>query len=313
MKRVRTGFLCFCCLVLSGCSSQPYTRDELRDLVRYESIAEQVQTGSAEVRGKRIHYLHMGDGTPLVLLHSFPCSSYEWRHVIPRLARDYAVYAPDLLGYGKSKVEPGVDRSLAAQVAYIAEWMDSAGIPPAVIVGQDIGGGVAQRLAVQYPQRVRGLILINSVCFDSWPYDYSELLAEPVWGKFTGGFFGRRTGLKSQLKQMVYYQRLLSKGVVDNYFEPWAGSSGRQDLILAAESFDNRDTRIIEEGLARIKVPTLVIAGRFDPLQSINYSKRLAGAIPGARFIPIANCGHLASEDEPEKIVRLVRDFMHRY
>jgi pimeloyl-ACP methyl ester carboxylesterase len=296
--------------LFSGCASEPYTRDELRELVRYESISKQTHEDFAEVRGKRIHYLHQGEGLAVVLLHGFPTSSYEWRHVIPRLARYYSVYAPDFLGYGKSRVEPGVDRGLAAQVAYIAEWMDAVGIGDAAIVGQDIGGGVAQLLAVRYPKKVNHLILVNSVCFDSWPYDYSRLLAEPAWGKFTGGFFGRQTGFNSYLREAVYYQNLLSKGVVANYFDPWAGTTGRRDLRLAAESLTNRDTRYIQSKLEGIQVPTLVLAGRFDPFQSINFSKRLAGAIPHAQFAAIANCGHIASEDEPEKVVRYVRDFL---
>ncbi|MCG3197226.1 MAG: alpha/beta hydrolase [Candidatus Omnitrophica bacterium] len=296
-------------VVLLGCVEAPYTRSELRAMRRYESLPPDAREQSVEVRGKRIRFLEMGDGPPIVLLHSFPTSSYEWRHVIPLLARRYRVCAPDFVGYGKSTAEPSTDRSLAAQAPLIAEWMDHIGIESAIIVGQDIGGGVAQILAVKYPRRVKGLVLVNSVCFESWPSDYAELLAEPGWGRFTSNFFGARPGLKGYLKRGVYQQALLSRGVVDNYAAPWQGAEGKRNLIRAAEALDPRDVRRVEGALRKIRVPTLVIAGRFDPIQSPNYSRRLAGAIPRSQFLSIPECGHFASEDEPEKLVRYIFDY----
>lgn len=296
-------------LATAGCASTPETIEGRRELQRYEAIPPSIQSGALEVRGQTIHYLQQGNGRVVVLLHTFPSSSYEWRHVIPRLGTKYAVYAPDFVGYGKSRTTVGVDRSLAAQVSYVSDWMEAAGIPEAIVIGQGFGGGVAQMLAVKYPRRVTGLVLVNSVCFDSWPNSYARLLAEPGWGKFTGGFFARDPGIKSFLKQAIYYQDLLTEGVVRYYTEPWVGSDGRRDLHLAAQSLRNDDTQALASYLGRIRVPSLVIAGRFDPFQHINYSRRLAGAIPGAQFIAISSCGHIASEDEPEKIYRYVYDF----
>lgn len=309
MRRSCRIFPVLLAAALAGCVEAPYTRSELRALRRYESLPPEAQEQSVEVRGKRIHYLEMGEGPAVVLLHSFPTSSYEWRHVIPRLARRHRVCAPDFVGYGKSTAEPSADRSLAAQAPLIAEWMERIGIESAILVGQDIGGGVAQILAIKYPSKVRGLVLVNSVCFESWPSDYAELLAEPGWGRFTSNFFGAKPGLKGYLKRGVYQQALLSRGVVESYAAPWKGSEGRKNLILAAEALDVRDVRRVEGALRKIRVPTLVIAGRFDPIQSPNYSKRLSGAIPRSQFLSIPECGHLASEDEPEKLVRSIFDY----
>jgi pimeloyl-ACP methyl ester carboxylesterase len=311
MNRGCWGFVLVTGLLWSGCTGGPFTREELRELRRYESLPPGAQSKFVEVRGKRIHYLEQSDGDypAILLLHGFPTSSYTWRHVIPRLAKRYRVYALDLIGYGQSTVPPSVNRSLGAQVSYVAEWMEAIGLRDAIVAGQDIGGGVAQLLAVKYPSKARGLVLINSVCFDSWPYEYANLLKEPGYGQFVGAGLTRRTGFKAQLMKGVYHQKLLSDGVVDSYYEPWNSENGRRNLLANAQDQDNRDTTGIENDLRAIRAPTLVIAGRFDPFQPTDYSRRLAGSIPGAQFTIIPDCGHIATEDEPEKIVKYIFDF----
>ena len=309
MKWQGFGILAVVGVLWAGCTGGPYSRNELRELRRYESPPVEARSKYVEIRGKKIHFLDQGDGPAILLLHGFPTSSYTWRHVMRLLAPRYHVYAIDLVGYGKSKVEPDVGRGLGEQVSYVAEWMDAIGLETAIVVGQDLGGGVAQLLAVKYPQKVRGMVLVNSVCFDSWPYQYANLLSEPGYGPFVGEGVARPNGFYGMMMQGVYYQKLLSKGVMSYYYEPWEGVQGRRDLIRAAQDQNHQDTLAIAPRLGEIRAPVLVIAGQFDPFQPTNYSRRLAAAIPGAQFHMIPNCGHFASEDEPEKIVKLIVDF----
>ena len=309
MRQVVWGILVLVAFSWVGCMEGPYTREELREKRYFESEPAAARSKYVEVRGRRIHFLEQGDGPGLLLIHGFPTSSYTWRHVLPRLARRYHVYAIDLVGYGRSMVDPSVDRGLGEQVGYLSDWMDAIGLQQAIIVGQDLGGGVAQMLAVKYPNKVRGLVLINSVCFDSWPYQYASLLAEPGFGPFVGEGAARESGFRTMMMQGVYHQKLLSDGVIAKYYEPWQGADGRRNLIKAARDQDNQDTQRIAEDLRSIRAPTLVIAGRFDPFQPLNYSRRLANAIPGASLQVLSECGHFASEDQVEKIVRDIFDF----
>ncbi len=295
--------------LLQGCLNGPLTREELREMHRYESIDIETSEGYSDVSGQQLFHLKQGEGQPVVLIHGFPTSSYTWRHVIPRLSKQYAVYAPDLPGYGKSDLGPQADRGIAAQSYYINEWMESVGLTNAILVGQGTGGGVALQIAVRHPDKVAGLILINPACYDSYPSSYAKLLAEPGWGPFVGAGAARRRGFKSMLSQGVYHQKLLSEGVVDNYYAPWNSETGRRNLIRAATDLKAKDMMEISDSFATLRFPTLVVAGLFDPFQPINYSKRLAASIPGGQFIQIPKCGHFASEDEPEKIVRYVHTF----
>lgn len=303
------AFLLVLAMLLGGCFSGPLTREELRDMKRYESVDREIQESYADFEGRRVYYLKQGMGQPVVLIHGFPTHSYTWRHVIPRLSSGYEIYAPDLPGYGKSDLLPEDDRGIAAQSFYLNEWMESVGISRAILVGQGTGAGVAQQIAVRYPEKVSGMILINPACWDSYPSQYAKLLAEPGWGPFVGIGAARRPGFKSMLGQGIYHQKLLSDGLVDSYYAPWNSEAGRRNLVRAASDLKAKDMVEIMPRVAQVRVPTLVIAGMFDPFQPIEYSRRLAATIPGAQFIQIPKCGHFASEDEPEKVVRYIQTF----
>ncbi len=121
------------------------------------------------INGHRIAYLEQGKGPPVILIHGIPTSNLLWRRVMPKLAATRKVYAPDMLNYGQSDKPLDANVSIAAQSRLIVKFMDQLKVKSADLVAHDIGGGVAQLMAVNDPERVRKLVLIDSVCFDSWP------------------------------------------------------------------------------------------------------------------------------------------------
>ncbi len=121
------------------------------------------------VDSHRIAYAQQGEGSPVVLIHCIPTSNLLWRNVMPELASTHQEFAPDMLNYGQSDKPADANVSIEAQSRLIVTFMDQLGLQSADIVAHDIGGGVAQLIAVNYPDRVRKLVLIDTICFDSWP------------------------------------------------------------------------------------------------------------------------------------------------
>ncbi|MCX5884832.1 MAG: alpha/beta fold hydrolase, partial [Proteobacteria bacterium] len=87
------------------------------------------------VKGHDIHYLKQGEGTPLILVHGFACSTYTWRKLIPLLADQYTVYALDLLGFGLSDKPPDGNYDLRSQGNLVLDFMDALHVPSAILVG----------------------------------------------------------------------------------------------------------------------------------------------------------------------------------
>lgn len=127
----------------------------------------------------RIAYDRQGEGNPVVLIHGIPTSRLLWRNVMPALAKAHQVFAPDMLNYGQSDKPADANVSIEAQSRLMAKLMDQLELKVADSVAHDVGGGVAQLIAVNYPERVRKLVLIDTVSFDSWPIPEFLPLQEP--------------------------------------------------------------------------------------------------------------------------------------
>jgi len=116
-----------------------------------------------QTAGIRMHYLQQGTGDPVILIHGFPETSFEWRHQLAALGEHYAVFAPDTRGFGQTE-KPGnrVSRHLLARD--IIDFMDALGIERAAVVGHDWGGIIAFKVAIDWPERVTRLALLDTLC-----------------------------------------------------------------------------------------------------------------------------------------------------
>src|ERR671930_981523 len=124
-------------------------------------MASAFDAWEVELHGHRVIYRIAGSGPPVVLVHGMVNSSRHWEATALRLADDYTVIAPDLIGHGDSATPRG-DYSLGAHAAVIRDLLAVIGIERATVVGHSLGGGVAMHFFYQFPQRVERLALISS-------------------------------------------------------------------------------------------------------------------------------------------------------
>ena len=114
-----------------------------------------------DTRFGRIAYIDRGKGQPVLLLHGFPLSSFQWRGVIDRLAGTRRCLAPDSMGLGYTEVAAGQGVTPADQVQMLTTFLDRLGLEKVDVIANDSGGAVAQLFLVAHPQRVRSLLLTN--------------------------------------------------------------------------------------------------------------------------------------------------------
>ena len=212
------------------------------------------------VEGHRIAYLDAGDGPPLILLHGIPTSGLLWRNVIPELAQSHRVIAPDMLNYGASDKPARADVSIAAQARILIGLMDALGLGRVDLAAHDIGGGVAQIVAVRHPERINRLILANAICFDSWPIPEFEPLQEPdaEAGMTVEDFEGM---LRDFLPQGVASETGLSDEVVEIMLQPWTDEAGKAALFRNFRRLNPEYTMAIARELETLDLPTLVLCG----------------------------------------------------
>jgi len=249
------------------------------------------------IQNQRLHYSeHGGDPEgrrrPLVLVHGAGGNLYHWPPTLRRLP-GYDVYALDLPGHGHSQ-GPGRD-AIAAYAGVVIAWADAVGLPSFVIAGHSMGGGIALTCALDYGQRMAGLILIGSA---------ARLRVHP---DILAGLRDDRVAISARLVEWVYgpratpeqkrqYGRLLLAADIDTLLGDW----------LACDRFDVRDR------LAEVKAPTLILTGALDVMTPPRAASFLAEHIAGADLTWLEGAGHMAQIEAPTLTAAAISGFLAR-
>jgi len=252
-------------------------------------------------------YVDEGAGSPVILIHGIPSWGYQFHEMAGELATKSRVLTPDLLGYGFSDKSDTFDRSIAKQTEAIVAFMDALGIESAAMVGHDIGGGVALRLATLFPNRVSKLCVVNGVCYDSWPIELMLQLGHP--GVRTLASASSTIAVMTQAMKLGF-GRSPSRELLDGILSPYTTEVGKTSLIRCASAMNTNQTTEITHLLPAIEKPTLIVWGIDDPFLPISYGQRLAGDIRGARLMRVADANHYSMYDQPELIGQAIRDFI---
>ncbi|GJL70045.1 MAG: oxidoreductase [Nitrospirales bacterium] len=263
----------------------------------------------SRVNDRFISHVETGDGPPVILIHGIPVWGYLWHDIYLELARTRRVLIPDLLGFGFSDKADCFDRSIAFQAHMITAWMTQLGIPRATIIGHDIGGGVALRMATLFPARVEALIVMNTVCYDSWPIELMLQFGHPEAHRKLSASLAVRL-LRQALKRGFASSR--NRKIVDGLLAPYTTETGKLSLIRNAAALNTNHTTEITHLLSGIKVPSLVLWGEEDRFQPIHYGERLVNDIHDSRLIRVKDARHFLMCDQPEIVTKHLLDFFER-
>ncbi|PTL84983.1 alpha/beta fold hydrolase [Vitiosangium sp. GDMCC 1.1324] len=261
-----------------------------------------------ELGHRFISYVDQGRGESMVLLHGIPTWGFLWSGLLPALSMTHRVLIPDLLGYGYSDRRDCFDRSIARQAEALDAWMDQLGVENALVVGHDVGGGVAQHLALRFPRRVSRLCLMNSVCFDAWPLELMVQLGHPGVARRLSAQAVHRT-LKVALKRAGFAETP-PEGVVEGLLEPYATDVGETSLVRDAVALNTNQTQELVPKLSHVAVPTRVVWGVDDTILPVKWGARLAWEIPGARLVRVERARHFLMWDQPHAVMTALYEFL---
>lgn len=243
-----------------------------------------------------------GEGVPLVFLHGFPLNRGVWQRQIEGFRCSYRVIAPDLRGFGESETQPG-PTTMAQYAADLHSLLEQLSTGPVVLIGHSLGGYVALAFARQFPELLRGLVLVSTKAGPDTAEAAAgrRAMAEKVQAK------GVQVALDAMASKML--------------------AAGKQDASLVAQVLGfmapSRPAGVIgalhgmaerpdaTASLAQIAVPTLVITGADDTLIPPEESEKLAGVIRGAQLNLIPHAGHLVAVEQPEEFNHVLQEWLH--
>ena len=241
-----------------------------------------------------------------LLLHGIPGWRGSWRAVAMDLARSATVVVPDLLGFGESTEPPSLLHA-EGHAASLIGFLASRGLGPVHLSGFDFGGPTACALIRMAPDRVKSLTLISTNVFPDTPIPLPLKIARvPGLGAAVLRVMMGEWGLS-----MMWWAAVRQKNAFSwrRYRQALNETGVRSTRRIFLESLRRLDELYgpIAIGLSRVAVPAQVIWGDSDPFFSTSIGRRTAAAIPGARYVELAGCGHFVPEEHPTAVARELR------
>ncbi|MES2261714.1 MAG: alpha/beta hydrolase [Pseudomonadota bacterium] len=266
--------------------------------------------GWLDAGGIRTRYLHAGDtGKPaLILLHGVGGHAEAYIRNLQAHAGHFSVWAIDMIGHGWSD-KPAHDLEIQHYVDHVLRFMAAAGIATAHFSGESLGGWVAARLAIDFPDKVARLVLNTAGGSQADPAVMERLktislraATDPSWE-----FIKARVEWLMADKSKAYDDLVATRQAI--YSQPGMAQAMRHTMIL--QEMEVRQRNILRaDDYGRITAPTLVIWTSDDPTADVTEGRRIASMIPGALFTVMDGCGHWPQFEDPALFNQMHVDFL---
>lgn len=295
---------------MAGCSSPTPVPPQ------FEAF-ERIPIKTVSVKGQTMAYLDVGQGQPVILIHGFGGSMWQWEHQQAPLSAQVRLITPDLIGSGLSD-KPDIEYLPEQSLDYFVGFMDALQTRQATLVGNSMGAGLAIGMALAHPDRVSNLILV-----DGLPANVREKLTSPTirraldtsapsWLVSFGNWLFGGLMIESVLKEIVHDPALLTPAVIER------SNRNRQRPGLIAPTLSVRDTLPLwEAGFAQrigeITHPTLILWGEEDRVFPIAVGEELQRTIKGSSLVRIPKAGHIPQWERPDLANQAMIDFLRQH
>ncbi|MEL6591980.1 MAG: alpha/beta hydrolase [Bacteroidota bacterium] len=260
-----------------------------------------------EIDHALVHYRDEGQGPPILLLHGTFASLHTFDGWVTQLKTDYRLIRLDLPGFGLSEVTEDHVYSMSRYLHIIETLLNELGMDRVSIAGNSLGGWLAWEFALDYPERVERLVLIDAAGVEihrhiPLPVRLARL---PFAKKFAPLFINRPT-IKHFIREVYADPSRITPEVIDRYYELFAREGNPEAFLTIVNSkFEDR-----ADQLPKIDVPTLIIWGEQDNWLPLSNAYHFLNVMPNAKLIIYEDLGHIPMEEAPEETAQDLDEFM---
>jgi triacylglycerol lipase len=265
-----------------------------------QTVPAQPTDKTIAVFGQTIHYWDVGSGPVVVLLHGLGSRKEDWVSVVAPLSQNYRLLVPDQIGFGHSD-KPLLDYSIQTYVDFLNEFLRDLKVEKASLVGESLGGWICGLYAAEisggaHLVPVEKLILVDSAGLkqDKPIPDLNPSSLAAMRALMQAVFFDT-SWLDDNTLRKIFADKLATH-------DAYTVRSFLNNPAIGAERLDDK--------LANIKVPTLVLWGKQDSLLPIAAGERYAAGIAGARLVSFDKCGHVPAIEQTEAFLSTVSGFL---
>lgn len=269
-----------------------------------------------DVDGMSIHYHEAGTGEPLLLLHGDGDDASDWQWVMPTLAQTHRVIAPDFPGAGDS-AKPEVLYTAEFFARFVMRFLDRLGIEKIKIIGNSLGGQTALHVALNHPERVSALGLVDSAALGQAVNPLLLQVTLPgmgelavFWGKTRLGAV-QRARLRAALL-FAHYERIPQAWIAEQ--ERLAQIPGFIAATLSALRSQiglTGQREVLLDQLPRLSMPTIIVWGEYDAVFPVTQAHEAVRRLTNGSLAVIPGCGHVPAVEQPDAFVAALRPFLH--
>ena len=278
--------------------------------------------------GARVHYRDEGaaDGATVVLIHGAMASLHTWEPWVAILGQHYRVITLDLPGHGLTGQVPEDAYGADAFTETIDAVVNALGVERFVLGGNSMGGGATWRYALTYPQRVRAMILVDSVPPGDWrestaaaaPADDAEsersapigfALLRQSWFRAIARYLDPAPLVEQGLLSAYNNSPVVNQALIDRYYELILREGTRAAILNRSSGYNRNGANTDVSALTQ---PTLVMWGAQDSLIPVRLADQFAQRLPNAQVVIYDDLGHIPMEEDPQRSAADVLNFLDR-
>jgi len=252
------------------------------------------------VFGQSIHYFDMGSGPVVVLLHGLGARKEDWLPVFEPMAQKYRLLVPDQIGFGKSD-KPLLDYSVQTYVDFLNEFLRQLKVEKASLVGESLGGWIAALYVAEIGGGAHLVPVENLVLVDAAGLKQDQPIPDLNPSSLAA--------MRGVLEAVFYDTSWVNEDALRKIF---TDKLAVHDAYTVRSFLGNptREKERLDDRLASIKVPTLVVWGKHDKLLPIASGERYAAGIAGAKMVSFEKCGHVPPVEKTEEFLAAVIAFL---
>lgn len=250
-------------------------------------------------------YVHQGKGgTPILLLHGFDSSIFEFRRLFPKLAEYQETWAVDLLGFGFTNRISQITFNASAITTHLYYFWKTLIQVPVILVGASMGGTAAIDFTLTYSQAVEKLVLLDSAGFTS-PPPIGKFLFPPL--DYWAVEFLRRPQVREKISKNAYCDPTFVSADALLCAALHLDMPGWHRALISFTKSGGYPP--IAQKLSQIQQPTLILWGKDDRILGTKYAHKFEAAIPNSQLLWIDDCGHVPHLEKPEITAEYIQQF----
>jgi pimeloyl-ACP methyl ester carboxylesterase len=285
---------------------------DIRDIELREKYGKPPSQFITLPSGATVHYRDQGqrNGPAIVLLHGSNASLHTWEPWVAQIGDQFRMISLDLPSHGLTGPVPGDDYSQEAMTQFVNEFTTVMHVERFALAGNSMGGGIAARFAIHYPERLTHLILVDAggmptqtprdpglgFTIARLPLIQNVMLYVTPRGLFEEG-----------LKKAIDNDVLVTPQMVDLYWELNRRAGNR---AASLKRFQAPSDTFVQDNVAKIKTPTLILWGETDTLTPKDMGEAYNASIKGSKLVVFKNTGHIPMEEVPEQSARILKEFI---